>query len=88
MLHAHSVEEGVINTVMQGGDTDTNGAIAGALLGAIYGYSGIPDQWRDRILTCRPIQGLQGVMRPRPRSMWPVDCLRLAERLLLIGQGY
>ncbi len=87
MLHAHSFEEGVINTVMQGGDTDTNGAIAGALLGAIYGYSGIPTQWRDRILTCRPIYGLPGVLRPRPRSMWPVDCLRLAERLLVIGQG-
>lgn len=86
LIHAPSLEEGVIHTVMQGGDTDTNAAITGALLGAIYGYAGIPQQWRDRILTCRPIQGLPGVLRPRPRAMWPVDSLRLAERLLVIGQ--
>lgn len=86
LLHASSLEEGVVNTAMQGGDTDTNAAITGALLGAVYGYDSIPDQWRDRILTCRPILGLQGVLRPRPRSLWPVDCLRLAERLLAVGQ--
>jgi len=28
-----------------GGDTDTNGCIAGALLGAYYGYDKIPKEW-------------------------------------------
>jgi ADP-ribosylglycohydrolase len=30
--------------VTTGGDTDTVGAIGGALLGAYYGYSNIPDE--------------------------------------------
>jgi hypothetical protein len=33
--------------VMQGGDADTNGAIAGALLGAYCGYDALPSEWRD-----------------------------------------
>jgi ADP-ribosylglycohydrolase len=42
--------------IRQGGDTDTNGAIVGALLGARDGVSAIPKEWRgcvsqgDRIL--------------------------------------
>src|ERR1035438_4636505 len=35
LLHAKSLEEGVEETVMCGGDTDTNAAICGALLGAV-----------------------------------------------------
>ena len=30
-----------------GGDTDTNGAVAGAVLGARYGVSAIPQRWLD-----------------------------------------
>jgi hypothetical protein len=71
--------------VRAGGDTDTTAAIAGALLGAVHGRGGIPAQWMDRVLTCRPIHGLQGVKQPRPASYWPVDALALAERLLLAG---
>jgi ADP-ribosylglycohydrolase len=85
LLHASTLEEGVINTVRAGGDTDTNAAIAGALLGAVHGRRGIPAQWMDRVLTCRPIQDLQGVEKPRPATYWPVDALALAERLLLAG---
>lgn len=87
LLHAPSLEAGIVNTVMQGGDTDTNGAIVGALLGAVYGYRAIPWQWRDRILSCRPMADLAGVRRPRPRSVWAVDALELAERLLVVGRG-
>src|SRR5262245_61654229 len=37
LLHAEGVEQGVARTVARGGDTDTNAAIAGALLGAQHG---------------------------------------------------
>jgi ADP-ribosylglycohydrolase len=37
LLHAPDLEAGVVDTVMRGGDTDTNAAICGALLGAVYG---------------------------------------------------
>ncbi|HOQ43989.1 MAG TPA: inositol monophosphatase family protein [Bryobacteraceae bacterium] len=87
LLHAGNLEEGIVRTVMCGGDTDTNAAIAGALLGAAYGRDSVPLQWQDRILTCRPISGLTGVMRPRPEAFWPVDALWIAERLLWLGQN-
>jgi ADP-ribosylglycohydrolase len=35
--------------VNQGGDADTTGAMAGSLLGGLYGYSKFPDQWRWRL---------------------------------------
>jgi ADP-ribosyl-[dinitrogen reductase] hydrolase len=78
-LHAPDVEEGVVQTVMAGGDTDTNGAVAGALLGAIHGRGAVPPRWRRLILSCR---ALPGTGRPRPRCLWPVDIEELAEALL------
>lgn len=86
LLHAPNLEEGVVKTVRSGGDTDTNAAIAGALLGAVHGRRAIPAQWMDRVLTCRPIKGLQGVLKPRPSTYWTVDALALAERLVLAGR--
>jgi ADP-ribosylglycohydrolase/fructose-1,6-bisphosphatase/inositol monophosphatase family enzyme len=79
LLRAPSLEEGVIETVHCGGDTDTNAAIAGALLGAVHGRQAVPLRWRRLVLTCRPIEA---VTRPRPREYWPVDAMELAERLL------
>ena len=73
--------------VRQGGDTDTNAAIAGALLGAVHGRSAWPATAVDRVLTCRPIRGLAGVHTPRPRSYWPVDLHVLAEQLLDRGRA-
>jgi ADP-ribosylglycohydrolase len=85
LRHAESVEAGVVDTVMRGGDTDTNAAIAGTLLGAVYGESAIPRQWREAVLNCRPAAGVAGVRRPRPREFWPVDALELAEQLVRRG---
>lgn len=81
LLHAPSFESAVVDTVMQGGDTDTNAAICGALLGAVHGLNAIPDRWGDKVLNCRPKAGNPGVKRPRPEVFWPVDALELAERL-------
>ncbi len=80
LAHATDVEEAVVHTVRGGGDTDTNAAICGALLGAVYGREELPSQWRDMVLSCRP---LANTRRPRPLTFWPVDALTLAERLLL-----
>jgi ADP-ribosylglycohydrolase len=84
LLHAPSLEAGVVATVRRGGDTDTNGAIAGALLGAVHGREAVPLQWRSMVLSCRPLQ--PRARRPRPRAYWPVDVLEIAERLLLSGE--
>lgn len=40
-----SFEEVLIRVVNQGGDADTNGAIAGMLAGALYGLEAIPQKW-------------------------------------------
>ena len=82
LLHAPSMAAGVMDTVMRGGDTDTNGAICGALLGAVHGRDAIPAQWVEKLLNCRPEVGRPGVCRPRPEVYWPVDALELAERLV------
>lgn len=84
LLHAENLEEAVVDTVMRGGDTDTNGAICGALLGAVHGLEAIPGQWKEAILTCRPQKGLPRVHHPRPQIYWPDDVLGLAEKLVLL----
>ena len=38
-------EATLVEVVSAGGDTDTNGAVAGAMMGARVGMSGIPDRW-------------------------------------------
>nr|WP_294511554.1 ADP-ribosyl-[dinitrogen reductase] hydrolase [uncultured Rhodopila sp.] len=39
----------VVETVNQGGDADTTGALAGMLAGAAYGVQDIPPRWRSRL---------------------------------------
>jgi len=85
LLHADSLEEGVVDTVMAGGDTDTNACIAGALLGACHGLEAVPERWREAVLACRPQEGLPGVRNPRPPEFWPIDALELAARLVGLG---
>ena len=84
LLHSKSLEEALVATVMQGGDTDTNAAIAGSLLGAVHGRNAIPDRWKKMVLSCRP-HVLVGARQPRPFWFWPVDLPNLAELLLLCG---
>ena len=82
LLHAENLEEGVVDTVMRGGDTDTNAAICGAFLGAVYSRDAIPTQWATRVLHCRPETGRPHVHHPRPECYWPIDALELAEKLV------
>lgn len=72
LLHAADFEEGLVATVMAGGDTDTNGCIAGALLGAAYGLEAIPSRWQRVVLDCKTTRG--AVYQAH-------DALCLAERL-------
>ena len=83
MLHARNFEEGIVDTVMRGGDTDTNAAICGALLGAVYGIGAIPLRWKNTVLNCRPDKIDPRVTRWRPQFFWPTDVLDLATCLLI-----
>jgi fructose-1,6-bisphosphatase/inositol monophosphatase family enzyme/ADP-ribosylglycohydrolase len=84
LLHAPSLEEGVVATVRSGGDTNTNAAICGALLGAAYGRAAVPGQWQNMTLSCRPMPDRAGTNQPRPAVLWPTDILVLAERFLAV----
>lgn len=84
LLSGAALDRALSDTVACGGDTDTNAAIAGVLLGAVQGRDAIPQQWRMAVLTCRPV-ALPGIRHPRPTDCWPDDALTLAEALL--GSG-
>ena len=51
-------EDALRQVVEAGGDTDTNGAVAGAVLGARYGASAIPGRWLDVIPQRSRIEGV------------------------------
>ena len=48
-LHADSATEAIVTAVNRGGDTDTIGAIAGAVAGARFGASDLPTRWLSAI---------------------------------------
>jgi ADP-ribosylglycohydrolase/fructose-1,6-bisphosphatase/inositol monophosphatase family enzyme len=75
------LESALIQTVGCGGDTDTNAAIVGALLGALHGRDAFPSRWILPVLACRPLAEASAP-RPRPMAYWPDDVLDLAEALL------
>ena len=78
------LEAALIETVACGGDTDTNAAICGALLGAAQGLRAIPVRWRRAVLGCRAVKS-GGVAHPRPSRYWPDEALDLAEALLTLS---
>ncbi len=75
LLHGNDFEAGLVQTVRMGGDTDTNAAIVGALLGATLGEGAIPPRWRETVRDCLP---------QRPVEYRCTDLPQLAEALLQI----
>jgi ADP-ribosylglycohydrolase len=43
-------EDLITDLIMQGGDADTNAAVAGSLLGTLIGYNKLPAKWRDGVM--------------------------------------
>ena len=62
LLSVTTFEEGVVEVVNMGGDTDTNGAVAGALLGARSGLAAIPARWREALREQGPIRAAVEVL--------------------------
>ena len=85
LLHANSVEEAVVDTIAHAGDTDTNAAICGALLGAVHGADSLPPSWRETIRACRPGPSEPRTTQPRPEEYWPCDVEELAQALVATG---
>jgi ADP-ribosyl-[dinitrogen reductase] hydrolase len=55
--HDRTLEEALIVLAQAGGDTDTNAAVAGALLGARYGEAALPPRWLEQMV------GAQGIAK-------------------------
>jgi len=53
--------------LMEGGDTDTNAAIVGGLIGAAVGFSNIPEKIKNPMLTCNT----KGFPNQRPDFLNP-----------------
>ncbi|KAK0642205.1 hypothetical protein B0T16DRAFT_431678 [Cercophora newfieldiana] len=49
LVDTRSLEDVLVDVVMIGKDTDTNGAIAGGLLGARDGVEAVPLRWREKL---------------------------------------
>lgn len=65
LAHAGSLEEGLIAVVARGGDTDTNACIAGALLGAKFGKSQVPDRWAAKLRAAPELLSLGEILYQR-----------------------
>lgn len=48
--HAPDFKTGLVTIVNQGGDADTNACVAGAVLGAKFGYNNIPALYVNNLL--------------------------------------
>lgn len=72
LLTTSSFEEAVVQVVNLGDDTDTAGAVVGALAGAAYGLEAIPKRWRE---------ALRGEWPPRGRVWREGELVALADRL-------
>jgi ADP-ribosylglycohydrolase len=82
LLHARSAEEAIVDTIMRGGDTDTNAAICGALVGAVHGIERLPERWVKTVLECQPALDCGRAKQPRPKEYWPQEAWGLSARLL------
>jgi ADP-ribosyl-[dinitrogen reductase] hydrolase len=49
-MNAKDFRDGLTKIVELGGDTDTYGAIAGGMMGAHFGFTQIPEEWRETVL--------------------------------------
>ncbi|KAK0402847.1 hypothetical protein QR680_016572 [Steinernema hermaphroditum] len=76
LLHARTFAEGVIGCIELGGDTTTNAAITGALLGARFGLMEIPGEWRATV------QSAKLERHTRFPDVFLGDADQLVERLL------
>ncbi|MFN7037050.1 MAG: ADP-ribosylglycohydrolase family protein, partial [Bellilinea sp.] len=74
LLNTSSFEEALVQVINLGADTDTTGAVTGALAGAAYGLSAIPLDWKNALRGEYPINS---------GRIWRLDdFIHLADQLM------
>jgi ADP-ribosyl-[dinitrogen reductase] hydrolase len=58
LFNASDFDDAMKKVIRLGADTDTFGAVTGALLGAYYGYDEIPEKWKQEISNYKHINQL------------------------------
>jgi ADP-ribosyl-[dinitrogen reductase] hydrolase len=77
LLAGTSFVDALRETLLGGGDTDTNACIVGGLIGAADGLAGIPESMRRAVLECATRSG-----RPRPSFLHPREVLTRVQALV------
>jgi len=77
LLKKSSFSDAIQQTLLAGGDTDTNACIVGGLIGALRGREGIPDRMANAVLQCDTTRG-----RPRPDFLWTSELSTLIPALM------
>ena len=55
-MKGSSFKESILFAANIGNDADTTAAICGQIAGAFYGFSAIPEQWRNKITMAKEIE--------------------------------
>jgi ADP-ribosylglycohydrolase len=58
LLTTEDYKQSVLKAVNLAGDADTTGCVTGAISGLYYGYSGIPEEWINKIMKHNEIEDL------------------------------
>lgn len=81
-MHSESFADGLEDTIARGGDTDTNGCITAALLGARFGVDNIPAEWIEQVNGAGPCRlSVDGV-----RENMDIDFLSIGDVDVLVPQ--
>ena len=70
-------DQAIYQTLLGGGDTDTNACIVGGLVGGLHGAAGIPAPWQEAVLSCDCSLGQQ-----RPEWLGPGQLPALIDQLV------
>lgn len=81
LFNGSSFTAAMRQTLLLGGDTDTNACIVGAMVGARCGASAIPIEWREAVLRCDTSKGPQ----PRPELYSAAHLEDKVKKLLYMG---
>jgi len=73
--------EAIRETLNGGGDTDTNAAIVGGLIGAAEGFDAIPKEIRNCVIKCDTMNG----PKKRPSFLYPNNLLEIIPQILKVA---